>query len=217
MSFKSSTLLLLSAAGLASADLSDPNQFVYLNESPADLLAAGFTDTTNGTPLFVEPAECVNCYTFETLNTTELKGFVEVTIIAGHGFLNDGAFAVIDINFPSNLQGGGLSQSDFIDLVNSGGGGNEITAALPGDSGNEYSTFDEWLGEDFEDSTVFNFNPLPFAPGSSVSFTFAWDFTTDANAAFGGITVDAVGVTPAPGALALLGLAGLGRRRRRQN
>ena len=35
MSFKSSTLLLLSAAGIASADLSDPNQFVYLNESPA--------------------------------------------------------------------------------------------------------------------------------------------------------------------------------------
>lgn len=73
MSFKSSTLLLLSAAGLASADLSDPNQFVYLNESPADLLAAGFTDTTNGTPLFVEPAECLNCYTFDTLNTTALK------------------------------------------------------------------------------------------------------------------------------------------------
>ena len=213
MSFKSSTLLLLSAAGIASADLSDPNQFVYLNESPADLLAAGFADTTAGDPLVVTPAPCTNCYTFETLNTNSLKGFVEVTIIAGHGFLNDGAFVVLDLNFPSAF-GGGLSQTEFIDLINSGGGGNQLTAALPSDSGNETSTFDDWLDEDFQDSTVFNFDPLPFAPGASVSFTFAWDLTTDANAAFAGITLDRLGTTPAPGALALLGLAGLGRRRR---
>ena len=215
MSFKSSSLVLLSAAGIASADLSDPNQFIYLNESPADLLAAGFTDTTAGDPLVVTPATCVNCYTFETLNTNSLKGFVEVTIIAGHGFLNDGAFVVLDLNFPSNF-GGGISQSEFIDLVNSVGGGNELTAALPSDSGNETSTFDDWLDEDFQDSTVFNFDPILFAPGGSVSFTFAWDLTTDANASFAGITLDGLGTTPAPGALALLGLAGLGRRRRQK-
>ena len=217
MSFKSTSLTVLALATVASADLSDPNQFVYLNESSADLLAAGFTDTSAGNPLVVTPSECVNCYTFETLNATALKGFVEVTIIAGHGFLNDGAYVVLDINFPSNLQGGGISQLDFIDLVNnSGGGGNQITAALPADSGNETSTFDEWLGEDFDDSTVFNFDPIPLLPGASISFTFAWDLTTDANAAFAGITLDSVGSTPAPGALALLGLAGLGRRRRQK-
>ena len=216
MSFKSSSLAVLVLATVASADLSDPNQFVYLNESPADLLAAGLTDTSAGNPLVVTPSECVNCYTYETLNATALKGFVEVTITAGHGFLNDGAYVFLDLNFPSSLQGGGISQLDFIDLVNSGGGGNQISAAQPADSGNETSTFDEWLGKDFQDSTVFNFDPIPFAPGSSVSFTFAWDLTTDANPAFAGITLDGLGTTPAPGALALLGLAGLGRRRRQK-
>ena len=214
MSFKSSTLLLLSAAGLASADLSDPDQFVYLNESATDLAAAGFADLTAGSPLLVESTAdnggCLRCYTFETLATTSNKGFIEVTIEAGPGFLEDGAFVVMNLNFPSGF-GGGIGQDDFINLVNTQGGGGQITAATPENSGNSYSSFSDWLNEDFEDSTVFNFDPQPFAPGGSVSFTFAWDFTE-----FSGLTVDGLGTTPAPGALALLGLAGLGRRRRQK-
>lgn len=214
MSFKSSTLLLLSAAGIASADLSDPNQFVYLNESPAALIEAGFDDLTGGSPLQVVEGNCFRCYTFETLDTTSTKGFIEVNITAGLGFLEDGAFVVLDILFPGGFGPGGITQSSFIDLVNGGGGGGDIIAQTTSDAGNETSQFDDWIDQDFDDSTVFNFDPIPFAPGSSVSFTFAWDFTTDANPLFAGISVDGLGTTPAPGALALLGLAGLGRRRR---
>ena len=95
MSFKSSSLVLLSAAGIASADLSDPNQFVYLNESPAALIEAGFDDLTGGSPLQVVEGNCFRCYTFETLDTTSTKGFIEVNITAGLGFLEDGAFVVL--------------------------------------------------------------------------------------------------------------------------
>ena len=120
---------------------------------------------------------------------------------------------VLDILFPSGF-GSGISQSEFIDLVNGGGGGGDIVAQTTSTAGNETSQFDDWIDDTFDDSTVFNFDPIPFAPGSSVSFTFAWDFTTDANPLFAGITVEQLGTTPAPGALALLGLAGFGRRRR---
>ena len=162
MSYKKSTFLLLAAASTASADLSDPNQFVYLNESPSALIEAGFDDLTGGSPLQVVEGNCFRCYTFETLEATSLKGFIEVNMTAGEGFLEDGAFVVLDILFPGGFAPGGISQSSFIDLVNGGGGGGDIVAQTTSDAGNETSQFDDWIDEDFDGSTVFNFDSIPF-------------------------------------------------------
>ena len=59
-------------------------------------------------------------------------------------------------------------------------------------------------------------NPQPNTTGLSQLFTFAWDFSNYAPGFTGtGLSITGAGSVPAPGALALLGLAGRQARRRR--
>ena len=70
--------------------------------------------------------------------------------------------------------------------------------------------------ENLDASVVFKWTPAtpPSSPGLSQIFTFAWDLN-DATAFNNGLSLSGAYGVPAPGAMALLGVAGLFARRRR--
>jgi hypothetical protein len=128
-----------------------------------------------------------------------------------------GVFAILDINF----SGSTITPQSFINQVNALAGQTGVTALTTGEAADQQNTsqFEEWLPPSLQQSIVFRWNqdaPPTVDPVTGLSdiYTFAWDLT-DATAFQNGLSLGGAFAVPAPGALALLGLAGLAGRRRR--
>ena len=185
--------------------------FTWVNTDPATFEAAGFANLTAGGPLQSTPTgTCAGCYTLPTLaGPLPLKAFFQYEIAGGLPTVNDGAFAVLTFDFANPSFG----VNDFINIVN----GSAAEAY-----GINYNPNPTCSFADFLDPSIYNAaNTVVFrwdaTPGQSV-FTFGWDFTGGGvlGGLFPGMTVTSAAGVPAPGALALIGAAGLvgGRRRR---
>ncbi len=205
-----SIALVASLTSSAFAGFTD-GSFTFVNTDAAALSAAGFTNLTAGGPLqSVATGTCAGCYTLPTLSgPLPLKAFFQYEVVGGLPTVNDGAFAVLTFNFADPNFG----INDFINIVN----GSAAQAFTTSYNPNPTCSF-----ADFLDPTVYNpANTVVFrwdgAPGQSL-FTFGWDFTggTGFGSLFPGVSVTSAAGMPAPGALALLGVAGLGAQRRRR-
>jgi hypothetical protein len=207
------TLAMTVAASLASsafAGLSD-GAFTFVNTDATALSEAGFADLTPSGPLqSVATGTCAGCYTLPTLGgTLPLKAFFQYEIVGGLPTVNDGAYAVLSFNFNDPSFG----VNDFINVVQ----GSAAQAFTIGYNPNPTCSF-----IDFLDPTVYNAaNTVVFrwdaSPGQSI-FTFGWDFTGSSGLTplFPGMTLASVGGVPAPGAMALMAVAGLVANKRKR-
>lgn len=194
----------------ALAGLSD-GAFTFVNSDASQLSAAGFTNLTSSGPLqSVATGTCAGCYTMPTIaGPLPLRGFFQFEIVGGMPLVNDGAFAVLSFNFTDPTFG----VNEFISVVN----GSAAQAYTTGYSPNPTCSF-----QDFIDPGIYNAaNTVVFrwdaSPGQSV-FTFGWDFSGGGGLTqlFPGMSLAGAGGVPAPGAMALLAVAGLAANRRRR-
>ncbi len=209
----------LIASTSAHAELT--NTFVQVRASASALTEAGFTQLGSAPFVSVPSGECAvnGCVTLAGSETTAIgKGFFEFQ------FLNytynpawySGVFVTLDVNYGSS----GVTQSQLINLINGQTSITGVTALTTAEANNTQGScsFNEWLPLELQDALVLRWMPAapPTSPGLSQVFRFAWDFT-GVNPAFlgGGVGVDAAFGLPSPSAMALLGLAGLARHRRR--
>jgi hypothetical protein len=127
-----------------------------------------------------------------------------------------GVFAILNINFAGST----ITPQSFVNQVNAQTGLTGVTALFTGQASDQQNTsqFEDWLPPSLQASIVFRWSegipPTVGAGGLSQIYTFGWDLT-DATAFQNGLSLGGVYALPAPGSLALLGLAGvMGRRRR---
>jgi hypothetical protein len=125
-----------------------------------------------------------------------------------------GMFAIMNINF----SGSTITPASFISQVNALTAQTGITAKFTNEASDATgsSFFDGWLPANLQSAIVFNWIPdsPPSSTGLSQVFTFAWNLD-NVTAFNNGLTANAIYGVPAPGAIALLGLAGFAGRRRR--
>ena len=214
----STTLAALAMSGTASAYLVTAGQG---QASVNALTAAGYYDVTQGTPLISTPqGDCAaaGCMTFEQVDgPTPLKGFIQIRYL---DFVNTnftGLYGWLQFDYGTS----GITQEDIIDSVNAQAADTGVWALTAEQSGHPDCQFNDFLPPDMSNTNNVFFNwfptPQPISPGLSQVFTFAWDFENYSPGFMpGGLGITGTGGVPAPGAVALLGLAGLasGRRRR---
>jgi len=214
----STTLATLTMSGTASAYLVTAGQGqVSVNA----LTAAGYYDVTQGTPLISTPqGDCAaaGCMTFEQVDgPTPLKGFIQIRYL---DFVNanfTGLYGWLQFDYGTS----NITQQDIIDSVNAQAIDTGVYALTAEQAGHPDSQFNDFLPASMTNSNNVYFNwfptPQPISPGLSQVFTFAWDFENYSPGFMpGGLGITGTGGVPAPGAMALLSLAGLasGRRRR---
>jgi hypothetical protein len=218
ISLVTSALALLAVSSSASASLVQAGRG---QASVNALVAAGYYDTTGGTPYICEPlpnCASLGCMSFGyTSGNTPLKGFYQFRLDSPS--LNNwtGLYSLLTFDYGSS----GATQQGVINSVNAQAGQTGVYATTPQNAGHADSHFTDWLPANLQtpNNVVFNWYVDPVTiptTGLSDVFTFAWDFTGyPASLMTGGFQVTGVGGVPAPGALALLTLAGVGRSRRR--
>jgi MYXO-CTERM domain-containing protein len=144
------------------------------------------------------------------------KGFYEFQFFDWNAYNYSGLFSAMAINYGTS----GLTNAQVIAQVNYQSGLTGLTATTAAIAGDAHCRFVDFLPTDLDNSIVLNWFPaiMPTTPGLSQVFTFAWDLTVISPPSFvdNGLSVGAVGSLPSPGAMALMGLAGVfgGRRRR---
>jgi len=195
---------------------------VQVNSTGSQLEAAGFS-RVGLTPFVSERAgECFVNGCFTTVGasgTLATKGFFEFRFndYVYNPAYYSGLYAILDVNYGST----GMTRDALIGLINAETATTGVTALLPSQASDAQSSsyFNQWLPASLQDAVVLRWLPNP-APatgfGLSPVYTFAWDVTSISTFMGGnGLGVDGVYGVPAPGAIALLGLAGLAGRRRR--
>jgi len=214
----STALAALAASATASA------AYVLAGQGQASvdaLTAAGYYDVTQGQPLVSVPqGDCAafGCMTFEQIDgPLPLKGFFQIQYL---DFVNTnftGLYGWLQFDYGTS----GITQQDIINSVNAQAATTGVYALTAQQAGNPDCHFSDFLPASMTNSNNVYFNrfptPQPISPGLSQVFTFAWDFEIYSTGFVpGGLQITGTGGVPAPGAVALLGLAGLasGRRRR---
>ena len=189
--------------------------YTFINSSPAELIADGFADVTGGNPLISYPTgECEGCYTMpvissSTFGTIPLKGFIEIDVDGDLPLVNDGIYVAMEFIFNNPA----FTRDDMISIVD-GSAANAYDFDYTNPQG---CAVIDWIDTsifDPDNSILFQWDPV----STSGPWTFGWDFTGGSGfgGLFPGIEIDDIGSTPAPGALALLGIAGLAGSRRRR-
>ena len=185
------------------------------------LTAAGYYDVTHGQPLVSTPqgaCAAIGCMSFEQIDgPLPLKGFFQIQYL---DFVNTnftGLYGWLQFNYGTS----GITQQNIIDSVNAQAIDTGVYALTAQQAGHPDCHFNDFLPPSMSNSNNVYFNwfptPQPISPGLSQVFTFAWDFENYSTGFVpGGLGITGTGGVPAPGAVALLGLAGLasGRRRR---
>ena len=206
----------MAVVGSAHAELT--NTIAQSNATASELDEGGYARVGTG-PFVSGPAgECFVLGCYDLVGATgalPTKGYFQFQFnnyVYNPGFYS-GLFAILNINFA----GSSITPQSFIDQVNAQTGVTGITAMTTAQASDAQQTsfFNEWLPGDLQASIVFKWTPLnpPTSPGLSQIFTFAWDLN-DATAFNNGLSLNGAYGVPTPGALALLGLAGLAGRRR---
>ena len=216
--FSISAVASLAMVSSASASLVTAGQ----GQASVDALtAAGYYDVTQGQPLVSVPqGDCaaIGCMTFEQIDgPLPLKGFFQIQYL---DFVNTnftGLYGWLQFDYGTS----GITQQDIINSVNAQAVDTGVYALTAAQAGHPDCHFSDFLPASMTNSNNVYFNwfptPQPISPGLSQVFTFAWDFTNYTPGFMpGGLSITGTGGVPAPGAVALLGLAGLasGRRRR---
>ncbi len=216
--FSISAVATLAMVSTASASLVTAGQ----GQASVDALtAAGYYDVTQGQPLVSVPqGDCaaIGCMTFEQIDgPLPLKGFFQIQYL---DFVNTnftGLYGWLQFDYGTS----GITQQDIINSVNAQAVDTGVYALTAAQAGHPDCHFSDFLPASMTNSNNVYFNwfptPQPISPGLSQVFTFAWDFTNYTPGFLpGGLSITGTGGVPAPGAVALLGLAGLasGRRRR---
>jgi len=204
--------------GVAQADFI-PNAIAQVNATEAELDGAGYTRV--GTGPFVSNLSgdcavngCVDYVGFEGALPT--KGYFQFQFLdyIYNPTYYSGMFAIMNINFGGST----ITPASFISQVNALTAQTGITAKLTNEASDAQSSsfFNEWLPTELDSAIVFNWTPAlpPSSPGLSQVFTFAWNLD-NVTAFNNGLTASGIYGVPTPGAIALLGLAGLAGRRRR--
>jgi len=185
------------------------------------LTAAGYYDVTHGQPLVSTPqgaCAAIGCMSFEQVSgPLPLKGFFQIQYL---DFVNTnftGLYGWLQFDYGTT----GITQQDIINSVNAQAIDTGVYALTAQQAGHPDCHFSDFLPPSMTNSNNVYFNwfptPQPISPGLSQVFTFAWDFSNYTPGFMpGGLGITGTGGVPAPGAVALLGLAGLasGRRRR---
>ena len=213
-----SALATLALASSASASYVTAGQ----GQASVDALtAAGYYDVTHGQPLVSTPqgaCAAIGCMSFEQVQgPLPLKGFFQIQYL---DFVNTnftGLYGWLQFDYGTS----GITQQDIINSVNAQAIDTGVYALTAQQAGHPDCHFSDFLPPSMTNSNNVYFNwfptPQPISPGLSQIFTFAWDFTNYTPGFMpGGLGITGTGGVPAPGAVALLGLAGLasGRRRR---
>lgn len=205
---------------LASATLT--NTIAQVNASASELDEAGYTRVGLG-PFVSNPTGAC-----DVLGCVDLVGATGVLPITGYlqfRFNNyiynpdyyNGLFAILNVDF----SGSAITASSFVNQVNAQTGTTGVTAMFANQASDAQQTsfFNDWLPPGLQQAIVFKWMPAtpPSGAGLSEIYTFAWDLT-DATAFDGnGLTLNGAFALPAPGAIALVGLAGLAGRGRRRS
>ena len=197
------------------------NTIVQVQASSSQLDAAGFTRV--GTQPFISEraGECfVNgCFTTVGISgTLAAKGYLQFQFndyVYNPTYYN-GLYSILDVNYGTS----GMTRETLIGLINAETGTTGVTELLPSQASDAQSSsfFNQWLPTSLQDAIVLRWlpNPAPStALGLSSLYTFAWDVTGVSSLGGSALGIDGVYGVPAPGAIALLGLAGLAGRRRR--
>jgi len=213
-----SALATLALASSASASYVTAGQ----GQASVDALtAAGYYDVTHGQPLVSTPqgaCAAIGCMSFEQIDgPLPLKGFFQIQYL---DFVNTnftGLYGWLQFDYGTS----GITQQDIINSVNAQAATTGVYALTAQQAGHPDCHFSDFLSPSMTNSNNVYFNwfptPQPISPGLSQVFTFAWDFSNYTPGFMpGGLGITGTGGVPAPGAVALLGLAGLasGRRRR---
>lgn len=213
----STVLTALAMSGTASAYLVTAGQG---QASVNALIAAGYYDVTQGTPLISTPqGDCaaIGCMSFEEVQgPLPLKGFLQIQYL---NFVNTnftGLYGWLQFNYGTS----NITQQDIIDSVNAQAIDTGVYALTAQQAGHPDCHFNDFLPPSMSNSNNVYFNwfptPQPISPGLSQVFTFAWDFENYTPGFMpGGLQITGTGGVPAPSALALVGLAGLASSRRR--
>ena len=215
--FSISAVASLAMVSSASASLVTAGQ----GQASVDALtAAGYYDVTQGQPLVSVPqGDCaaIGCMTFEQIDgPLPLKGFFQIQYL---DFVNTnftGLYGWLQFDYGTS----GITQQDIINSVNAQAVDTGVYALTAAQAGHPDCHFSDFLPASMTNSNNVYFNwfptPQPISPGLSQVFTFAWDFENYSTGFMpGGLQITGTGGVPAPGAIALLGLAGLASSRRR--
>jgi MYXO-CTERM domain-containing protein len=217
------TLTLIAASASVSLAASASATLVSVGQTQASvdaLRAAGYTDVTNGNPAISTPqgsCAAIGCMSFISVTgDIPLKGFYQFKFLDFTTVNYNGLFGWLQFNYGTS----GITQQNIIDSVNAQAPATGVYALTAQQAGHPDCHFSDFLPASMTNSNNVFFNwyptPAPNTTGLSQLFTFAWDFTNYAPAFTGtGLSITGTGSVPAPGALALLGLAGIGSRRRR--
>ena len=220
---KLDTIFIVLAASCSSTAFSAvlPGAIFQSGSTAAELIAAGFTNA-NPSGVLVSVAQPCNGYPNGCTSTVTPsgplanKGFYEFQFLNFNAYNYSGLFSAMAIDYGTS----GLNNAQVIAQVNHQSGLTGLTATTSALAGDDHCRFNDFLPTDLDNSIVLNWFPanMPTTPGLSQVFTFAWDLTVISPPSFvdNGLSVGAVGSLPSPGAIALMGLAGVfgGRRRR---
>ena len=214
----STALAALAASATASA------AYVLAGQGQASvdaLTAAGYYDVTQGTPVISTPVQgdcaAIGCMTFEAIpGPYPLKGFFQIQYL---DFVNTnftGLYSWLQFDYGNS----GITQQDILDSVNAQAASTGVYALTAQQAGHPDCHFSDFLPASMTNANNIYFNwfptPQPISPGLSQVFTFAWDFENYSTGFVpGGLQITGTGGVPAPGAIALVGLAGLASSRRR--
>ena len=195
----------LAVSAPAFATLSGP---LAINPNPSEL--AGFTNVFGaGNVAQSNRGLCYGCFDTVISPSSPLQGFAQINFQGGLWTGRRELYFVMSFNFPASATS--QLQQLQASLQDSGVAAYDTTYNPYGNC--SFAGFLSPSEFPVTDSLVMRFD-IPPAPPSLVGdevFTFAWDFT---NPAWLGATPATIGFVPAPGALALIGLAGMARRRR---
>ena len=219
----SKNIVVLFVAGLSSSTYAAvlSGAIFQAGSTAAEYTAAGFTNA-NPSGVLVSYAQACNGYpngcTSLVTPSGPLanKGFYQFQFSDFNAYNYSGLFSAMAINYGTS----GLNNAQVIAQVNYQSGLTGLTATTAALAGDAHCRFVDFLPTDLQNSIVLNWFPamMPTTPGLSQVFTFAWDLTVISPPSFvdNGLSVGAVGSLPTPGAVALMGLAGVfgGRRRR---
>lgn len=220
MNYKS--IFALSVVGLSSTTYAAvlSGAIFQAGSTAAEYTAAGFTNA-NPSGVLVSYAQACNGYpngcttTVTPSGPLANKGFYQFQFSEFNAYNYSGLFSAMAINYGSS----GMNNAQVIAEVNYQSGLTGLTATTAALAGDAHCRFVDFLPPDLQNSIVLNWFPdMPTTPGLSQVYTFAWDLTVISPPSFtdNGLSVGAVGSLPSPGAMALMGLAGvLGGRRRR--
>jgi hypothetical protein len=211
----------LASAVCAVSSAQVTNTIVQVQASSAQLDAAGFTRVGNQPFVSERAGECFVNGCFTTVGTSASvasKGYFQFQFndFVYNPTYYSGVYSILDVNFGTS----GMTRDTLISMINAETATTGVTALLPSQASDAQGTssFNQWLPASLQDGIVLRWMPNP-APstslGLSATFTFAWNVTGVSALGGSALSVDGVFAVPAPGAMAILGLAGLMGRRRR--